>query len=123
MLPRNNHTTLFFKRLRYKNVRSQGGCVETDSITDFVIVRINHSEVINNEVQSKQFQGQHFFPRKKRATLGGTRTHDTLQSRKSVLPTELPGQTSRQGPKSTIQYNAKASKPQITPCGTQEFRT
>ena len=32
------------------------------------------------------------FPRKKLAASGGTRTHDTLYSRQSALPTELPRQ-------------------------------
>ena len=31
----------------------------------------------------------------KGAALGGTRTHDTLLTRQSTLPTELPGQLSR----------------------------
>ena len=81
---------------------------------------MNHSEVINN-TSAKTAPRTTLFFKEKRAALGGTRTHDTLQSRQSALPTELPGQTSRQGPKSTIQHTAKASKPQITLCGTQEF--
>ena len=43
------------------------------------------------------------FSKKKGAALGGTRTHDTLLYRQSALPTELPGQLSKQGSKSTIQ--------------------
>ena len=44
---------------------------------------MNHSEVINNTSAKQTIQlhpGQHFFSKKKRAALGGTRTHDTLQS-------------------------------------------
>ena len=40
------------------------------------------------------------FSKEKGAALGGTRTHDTLLSRQSALPTELPGQLSKQGSKS-----------------------
>ena len=53
---------------------------------------MNHSEVINNTSAKQTIQlhpGQHFFSKKKKAALGGTRTHDTLQSRQSALPTEL----------------------------------
>ena len=39
------------------------------------------------------------FSKEKGTALGGTRTHD------SSLPTELPGQLSRQGSKSTTQHN------------------
>ena len=49
----------------------------------------------------------------KEAALGGTRTHDTLLTRQSTLPTELPGQLSRQDSKSTRQHKVK---PQITVC-------
>ena len=49
----------------------------------------------------------------KGAALGGTRTHDTLLTRQSTLPTELPGQLSRQDSKSTTQHKVK---PQITVC-------
>ena len=41
------------------------------------------------------------FSKKKGA---GTRTHGTLLSRQSALPTELPGQLSRQGSKSATQH-------------------
>ena len=41
------------------------------------------------------------FPRKKLAASGGTRTHDTLYSRQSALPTELPRQLSWLGPNLT----------------------
>ena len=41
------------------------------------------------------------FPRKKWAVSGGTRTHDTLYSRQSALPTELPRQLSWLGPNLT----------------------
>ena len=46
-----------------------------------------------------------------------------MQTKQSALPTELPGRTSRQGQKSTIQHNATASKPQITLCGTQDVKS
>ena len=49
------------------------------------------------------------FSKEKRASLGGTRTHDTLLTRQSALPTELPGQLSRQGSKSTTQHKAKSN--------------
>ena len=42
-----------------------------------------------------------------------TRTHDTLLSRQSALPTELPGQLSRQGSKSTTQHNTRQSQTPI----------
>ena len=45
--------------------------------------------------------------------MGGTRTHDTLLSTQGALPTELPGQLSMQGSKSTIQHNTRQSQ---TPC-------
>ena len=45
------------------------------------------------------------FSKEKGAALGGTRTHDTPLTRQSALPTELPGQLSRQGSKSTTQHN------------------
>ena len=56
------------------------------------------------------------FSKEKGAALGGTRTHDTLLSRQSALPTELPGQLSKQGSKSTIQYNTTQDevKPQYS---------
>ena len=41
---------------------------------------------------------QSLFLEKKRAASGGTRTHDTLYSRQSALPTELPRQLSWLGP-------------------------
>ena len=49
------------------------------------------------------------------AALGGTRTHDTLLSRQSALPTEseLPGQLSKQGSKSTIQNKTRQSQTPI----------
>ena len=50
-----------------------------------------------------------YFSKEKGAALGGTRTHDTLLSRQSALPTELPGQLSEQGSKSTI-YNTTQHK-------------
>ena len=43
--------------------------------------------------------------KEKGVVLGGTRTHATLLTRQSALPTELPGQLSRQGSKSTTQHN------------------
>ena len=45
-----------------------------------------------------------------KAALGGTRTHDTLLTRQSALPTELPGQLSKQGSKSTTQHNTTQDK-------------
>ena len=36
--------------------------------------------------------------------MGGTRTHEMLITRQSTLPTELPGQLSRQGSRSTTQH-------------------
>ena len=53
------------------------------------------------------------FSKEKGAALGGTRTHDTLLTRQSALPTELPGQLSRQGSKSTTQHNTRQSQPPI----------
>ena len=53
------------------------------------------------------------FSKEKGAALGGTRTHDTLLSRQSALPTELPGQLSKQGSKSTIQHNTRQSQTPI----------
>ena len=41
--------------------------------------------------QSKQTFNDTQDNTEKRAALGGTRTHDSLQSRQSALPTELPG--------------------------------
>ena len=49
------------------------------------------------------------FSKEKGAALGGTRTHDTLLSRQSALPTELPGQLSS---KSTI-YNTTQHKTKL----------
>ena len=46
----------------------------------------------------------------KGAALGGTRIHDTLLTRQSTLPTELPGQLSRQDSKSTTQHNTRQSQ-------------
>ena len=54
------------------------------------------------------------FSKEKGAALGGTRTHDTLLSRQSALPTELPGQLSKQGSKSTTQHKTKSNP--NTPC-------
>ena len=42
--------------------------------------------------QSYTNQDNTLFPKEKGAALGGTPTHDTLLSRQSALPTELPGQ-------------------------------
>ena len=56
--------------------------------------------------------GQH-LSKEKGAALGGTQTIDTLLPRQSALPTELPGQLSRQGSKSTTQGKGK---PQINLC-------
>ena len=53
------------------------------------------------------------FSKEKGAALGGTQTHDTLLSRQSTLPTELPGQLSRQGSKSTTQHNTRQSQTPI----------
>ena len=53
------------------------------------------------------------FSKEKGAALGGTRTHDTLLSRQSALLTELPGQLSKQGSKSTIQHNTRQSQTPI----------
>ena len=47
------------------------------------------------------------FSKEKGAALGGTRTHDTLLSRQSALPTELPGQLSKQG---SLQHNTTQDK-------------
>ena len=63
--------------------------------------------------QSNTNQDNTFFPKEKGAALGGTRTHDTLLSRQSALPTELPGQLSRQGSKSPIQHNTRQSQTPI----------
>ena len=46
----------------------------------------------------------------KGAALSGTRTHDTLLTRQSTLPTELPGQLSRQDSKPTTQHNTRQSQ-------------
>ena len=56
-------------------------------------------------ITSNTNQDNSFF----KAALGGTRTHDTPLTRQSALPTELPGQLSRQGAKSTTQHNTCAS--------------
>ena len=53
------------------------------------------------------------FSKEKRADLGGTRTHDTPLTTQSTLPTELPGQLSRQGSKSTTQHNTRQSQTPI----------
>ena len=61
------------------------------------------------------------FSKEKGAALGGTRTHDTPLTRQralpltrqSDLPTELPGQLSRQGSRSTTQHNTGQSQTQI----------
>ena len=47
------------------------------------------------------------FSKEKGAALGGTLTHDTPLPRQSALPTELPGQLSRQDSKSTTQHNTR----------------
>ena len=47
------------------------------------------------------------FSKERGAALGGTRTHDTLLSRQSALPTELPGQLSKQG---SLQHNTTQDK-------------
>ena len=48
------------------------------------------------------------FSKEKGAALGGTRTHDTLLSRKRML---IPGQLSKQCSKSTIQHNTRQDTP------------
>ena len=55
---------------------------------------------MNQGVQGKCITNK-ATPTEKGAALGGTRTHDTLLSRQSALLTELPGQLSKQGSKST----------------------
>ena len=60
---------------------------------------------------SQQHQpGQHLF-QEKRSCPGWDSTHDTLLSRQSALPTELPGQLSGQGSKST---HTTQSQPQYS---------
>ena len=53
------------------------------------------------------------------AALGGTRTHDTLLTRQSALPTELPGQLSRQGSLAgrtlSLQHNTTQHKAKSNP--------
>ena len=49
------------------------------------------------------------FFKEKGPALGGTQTHNTP----SALPTELPGQLSKQGSKSTIQHNTRQSQTPI----------
>ena len=53
------------------------------------------------------------FSNEKGAALGGSRIHDTLRSRQSALPTELPAQLSRQDSKSTTQHNTRQSQTPI----------
>ena len=48
------------------------------------------------------------FSKEKGAALGGTRTHNTLLTRQSALPTELPGQLSKQG---SLQHNTTQDTP------------
>ena len=69
------------------------------------------------------------FPRKNGAASGGTRTHDTLYSRQSALPTELPRQLSWLDPNLTshstpdeqanhqlsMKEKAGVTKPPMTP--------
>ena len=47
------------------------------------------------------------FSKEEGAALGGTLTHDNLLSRQSALPTELPGQLSRQGSTVCLQHKTK----------------
>ena len=61
------------------------------------------------QVQSNYTKDNTFFKEKMSCPRWDS-NGDTLQSRQSALPTELAGQTSRQGPKSAIQHNTKARK-------------
>ena len=61
--------------------------------------------IVLHDSESNTNQGNTFF----RAALGGTRTHDTQLSRQSAFPTELPGQLSRQGSKTTVLWHRKPS--------------
>ena len=55
-------------------------------------------------------------PFSKGAALGGTRTHDTLLTRQSTLPTELPArQLSRQGSIINLQHNTTQHKAKSNP--------
>ena len=63
--------------------------------------------------------------KEKGAALGGTRTHNTLLTRQSALPTELPGQLNRQG--YTTQHNTRQSQAPIICAmaqknGTRDYR-
>ena len=64
------------------------------------------------QVHSNTNQDNTFF-KGKWSCPGWTRTHDTLLSRQSALPTELPGQLSKQGSKSTTQHNTRQSQTPI----------
>ena len=64
------------------------------------------------QVHNNTNQDNTFF-KGKRAALGGTQTHDTPLTRQSALPTELPGQLSRQG--SSLQYNTTQHRAKSNP--------
>ena len=69
-------------------------------------------------ITNKAYQpGQLFFP--KGAALGGTRTHDTLLSRQSALPTELPGQLA--GRALSLQYNTTQGKVKPQHCAMTQI--
>ena len=76
------------------------------SLIGQAIVIINKHRALRYEsrgarqMHSNTNQDNSFFP-------SGTRTHDTPLTRQSALPTELPGQLSRQG--STTQHKAKSN--------------
>ena len=65
-----------------------------------------HNKQSNTNQDNSLFKG-------KRSCPGGTQTHDTPLTTQSALPTELPGQLSRQGPKSTTQHNTRQSQTPI----------
>ena len=81
--------------------------------TDFKGMKLNSCILHESRVQGKCITIPTRTTKEKGAALGGTRTHDTLLSRQSALPTELPGQLSKQGSKSTIQHKDKV-KPQYS---------
>ena len=79
--------------------------VHNTLFTAFLCVSVLASMNQGCKASAQQYQpGQLLFSKEKGAALGGTRTHNTPLSRQSALPTELPGQLSKQGSKSTIQH-------------------
>ena len=80
----------------------------THTVTFCSVLRIKGARQVHSNTNQ-----DNFFFKGKRSCPGWDSTHDTLLSRQSALPTELPGQLSKQGSKSTIQHNTRQSQTPI----------